>query len=125
MAGAGPATGPVGVVGGTGAAVAGAGGAPERAGAGGQRRETPPASIETLVQSLVTQTLFYLGELNTRAGQSVMDLDMAKHHVDTLAMLEEKTKSNLTPEEQHMLDAALYETRMRYISVASRYAQLP
>ena len=46
---------------------------------------------------------------------------MAKHHIDTLAVLEEKTKNNLTPEEQRMLDGALYEARMRYVNVASQY----
>ena len=51
----------------------------------------------------------------------VVNLDMAKHHIDTLAVIEEKTKGNLTPEEQRMLDAALYEARMRYVNVASQY----
>jgi hypothetical protein len=36
-------------------------------------------------------------------------------------VIEEKTRGNLTPDEQQMLDAALYETRMRYVSVASQY----
>ena len=38
-----------------------------------------------------------------------MDLDLAKHHLDVLTVLEEKTKNNLSLEEQSMLDAALYE----------------
>jgi hypothetical protein len=88
-------------------------------------REMPPASIATLVQSLVTQSLLYLGELNTRGGESMVNLDMAKHSVDTLGVLEDKTRNNLTAEEKQLLDAALYEARMRYISVASRYAELP
>ncbi|HEY1628870.1 MAG TPA: DUF1844 domain-containing protein [Tepidisphaeraceae bacterium] len=85
------------------------------------QREIPPASFATLVQSLVTQALFYLGDLSVRGGEPVVNLDMAKHHIDSLNVLEEKTANNLSPEEKQMLDAALYEARMRYISVASQY----
>jgi hypothetical protein len=87
---------------------------------GGDVRAIPPASFASLVQSIVTQALFYLGDLAPRGGEPVTDLDMAKHHVDTLAMLEEKTRNNVSEEEKRLLDAALYETRMRYVSVASR-----
>jgi hypothetical protein len=84
-------------------------------------REMPPASIATLVQSIVTQSLFALGEIAIRGQSPSIDLDSAKHHIDTLGVLEEKTRNNLTPEEQRLLDSALYETRMRYVSVASQY----
>jgi hypothetical protein len=46
---------------------------------------------------------------------------MAKHQIDILGVIEDKTKGNLSDEEKHLLDAALYETRMRYVSVASQY----
>jgi hypothetical protein len=92
-----------------------------RAGATAAGRELPPASFPALVQSIVTQALFYLGELAPRGGEPVVNLDMAKHHIDTLGVLEEKTTNNLTEDEKRMLDAALYETRMRYVSVASQY----
>ena len=73
------------------------------------------------MQSLVTQPLFYLGDLSSRGGEPMLNLDLAKHHVDTLAVLEEKTRGNLNDEEKQLLDAALYETRMRYVSVASQF----
>ena len=38
-----------------------------------------------------------------------------------LGILEDKTKGNLSDDEKHLLDAALYETRMRYVSVSSQY----
>ena len=69
----------------------------------------------------MTQVLFYLGELGSRGGGTSVNLDMAKHNVDLLAVLDDKTKGNLSPEEQQLLDTALYETRMRYVSVASQY----
>jgi predicted kinase len=68
----------------------------------------------------MTQILYYLGELPASGGQAAMDLDLAKHHLDVLTILEEKTKNNLTPEEQSMIDAALYETRTRFVNVASQ-----
>jgi hypothetical protein len=113
---------------GSGAAAAGAtaapaGGAPAAAPAGREgrgRRELPQASMSSLVNSLLTQVLLYLGEVATAAGPMV-DLDRARHHLDTMAMLEEKTKNNLTEDEQKQLDSALYEARMRFVNVASQY----
>jgi hypothetical protein len=94
---------------------------PAARGGGQAARALPPASLATLVQALVTQALFYLGDLATRGGEPVLDLDMAKHQIDTLTMLEQKTKGNLSDDEQRLLDAALYEVRMRYVAVARQY----
>jgi hypothetical protein len=83
-------------------------------------RALPAPGFGSLVQSIMTQILFYLGELPSSGGTAGMDLDLAKHHLDVLTILEEKTRGNLTPEEQTMLDAALYETRTRFVNVASQ-----
>ena len=108
----------------TGAApAAGATTAPPGAGgreARGGRRELPQAGMSSLVNSLLTQVLLYLGEIATASGPMV-DLDRARHQLDTLAMLEDKTKNNLTEDEQKQLDSALYEARMRFVNVASQY----
>ena len=94
-----------------------------RAGSPASReRGMPEASFPTLVNSLVTQILLYLGDLTPRGAEPQVNLDMAKFNVDLLGILEEKTQGNLNPEEQRLLDNALYETRMRYVSVASQYA---
>src|SRR5688572_2994963 len=94
-----------------------------RAGSPASRdRAMPEASFPTLVNSLVTQILLYLGDLTPRGVEPQVNLDMAKFNVDLLGVLEEKTRNNLNPEEQRLLDNALYETRMRYVSVASQYA---
>jgi len=85
------------------------------------QREAPEASFSTLVQSMMTQSLFYLGDLAPRGSEPQVNLDMAKHQIDTLGVLEEKTKGNLTDDEKRLLDAALYEVRMRYVNVASQY----
>ncbi len=100
------------------------GGATVGAPAGGRRgrtpRELPPAGMASLIQSLMTQVLYYLGDLPSAGGQTIMDVDMAKHQLDTLSILEEKTANNLTEDEKALMDAALYETRSRFINVASQ-----
>src|SRR5258708_5138340 len=55
------------------------------------RRELPPVSFGTLVQSIARQVLFYLGDLSPQGGEPMLNLDVAKHHLDTLALLEQKT----------------------------------
>ena len=128
-----PTSSPAAVLGGglPGGAAAGAapgGGASTGTSAGGtptgRRRGGAPAeaSFAGLVQSLMTQALFYLGELGTRSGQTLVDLDMAKLHIDMMGVLEEKTRGNLSDEEKQLLDTALYEVRMRFVAVAREYA---
>jgi hypothetical protein len=73
-----------------------------------------------LAQSLVTQTLYYLGDSAARTGDEISNMDMAKHLIDTMGVLEQKTQGRLTPEEQQVLDTALYEARMRFIAVAGQ-----
>jgi hypothetical protein len=97
-------------------------GRPGPAGARGAGREVPEASLGTLVNSLMTQVLLYLGELAPRGVEPQVNLDMAKFNIDLLGVLEQKSKGNLTPDETKLLDTALYETRMRYVQVASQYA---
>lgn len=113
-----PAMGPAGVV-------AGARPAPQGGTGAKEAREMPPASFSTLAQSLLTQVLYYLGDLAARGSGPVVNLDMARHNIDTLGMLEEKTRGNLTAEEKAVLDRALYEARMRFVSVASEVASYP
>ncbi|HEX4124047.1 MAG TPA: DUF1844 domain-containing protein [Tepidisphaeraceae bacterium] len=103
------------------ATAAAAPGVPGAAGARTGARQAPVAGFASLVQSTMTQVLYYLGELAPQGMEPVVNLDMAKYHLDTLGILEEKTNNNLTPEEKHLIDVALYETRNRYISVASQY----
>jgi hypothetical protein len=71
------------------------------------------------VQSLLTQAMLYLGEVPTASGP-VLNLDMAKHQIDLLTLLEDKTRNNLTEEEQRLLDTVLYQLRMRFVDVASQ-----
>ncbi len=86
----------------------------------GARGELPPASIGSLSQSLATQALYYLSDAAARAGDEVGNMDMAKHLIDTLQVLEQKTEGRLDPGEQQALDTALYEARTRFMSAAGQ-----
>lgn len=78
------------------------------------------APFATLVQTLLTQTLVYLGAMGSRGGRPMLNLDAARSAIDMLGVLDDKTRGNLAPEEQQLLDTALYEARNRFIGVASQ-----
>ena len=85
-------------------------------------RPIPPANFMTLVNTLMLQSLLYLGKLgdpNSEEGKKMVNPDLAKHHIDLLGMLEEKTKGNLTDEENKALSIALHEVRMLYVQSIS------
>ncbi len=93
----------------------------DQAGPGGSagEREMPPASFATLVGSILSQIFMALGGYeDPRTKRRYVDLELAKHLVDTLVVLEGKTKNNLTDEEKRLLDHALYEARMQYVQIA-------
>jgi len=103
------------------AAAPGKGAAAAPPGPGGNRpRQLPPANFTSLVQTLATQAAIFMSDQqDPETGESVQHLELAKHNIDLLAVLEEKTKGNLTDEERRLLDRMLYELRMAYVSAAS------
>jgi len=78
----------------------------------------PEVSFGTLIQSIMSQALYYLGEMSYEGEQPVLSLDMADRQIRTLSLLEEKTKGNLTADESSLLDQVLYDLRSRFVSVA-------
>jgi len=82
--------------------------------------EMPPATFETLMSTIVTQALFAMGAIpDPRTGQRMQHLDLARHHIDMLGVLEEKTKGNLSEEEDEILSSTTYELRNRYIQLTT------
>jgi hypothetical protein len=78
--------------------------------------QLPPATFSFLVTTLATQAMVSLGEApNPFTDKVEVHLPEAKHFIDTLAMLEDKTRGNLTPEEHAMLDAYLHQLRLAYV----------
>ena len=76
----------------------------------------PKIDFSTFVLSINSSALVQLGLLEDPAsGQSTKNLPLAKQTIDLLAMLEEKTKGNLTTDEDNILKNILYELRMLYV----------
>lgn len=79
--------------------------------------EMPPASFLVLISTLATQTMAALGMFpDPTTGKPAVNRPIAKHMIDTLAMLQEKTKGNLTEEEEGHLRDGLHQLRMAYVS---------
>jgi len=83
-------------------------------GDGDSRPELPPADFDFLVYSLRLQAEMNLGLLPF-GDKPEPDFELARHHIDLLAMLQEKTKGNLTPAEQKQLDNSVAELRFQYV----------
>ena len=80
------------------------------------RPPLPEVNFSTFIVSLSTEVLFHLGEFpHPVSGEKSKDLPLAKHAIDTLAMLKEKTQGNLTDEEQKLMEGMLYDLRMAFI----------
>ena len=80
----------------------------------------PPADFTTLINSLLIQVMFCLGRLGVPDGsRPEVNLDLAKHHIDLMEVLEEKTQGNLSADESKKLALALHEARMQYVQAAS------
>ena len=78
----------------------------------------PAVDFHTFVLSLGSSALLHLGELeHPEAGGPRKDLPLAKHTIDILVMLEEKTRGNLTPPEEKLIPSLLYDLRLRYVDL--------
>jgi hypothetical protein len=78
----------------------------------------PPPTFEFLVFSLKTQAEIRLGLLKLSEDQEAPDLGAARHAIDLLAMIHEKTRTNLSIEEQRLIENSLTELRFRYVQVS-------
>lgn len=81
----------------------------------------PEVTFAAFIMSLNTSALFHLGELADPAtGKKVVDLDLARHAIDTLVLIEQKTKGNLTEEEGQLLKNLLYDIKLRFVNSAKK-----
>ena len=74
-------------------------------------RELPPVTFASFVVSLAASAMRNLGD----GPEGELNLPLAKHSIDVLGVLHDKTKGNLDDEEARLLEAVLYETRMKYL----------
>lgn len=79
----------------------------------------PPATFEFLAESLRLQAEMQLGLMRLGTEEEPpRDLDLARHTIDLLGMLQEKTRGNLTLEEQRLIENSLTMLRFRYVQAA-------
>jgi hypothetical protein len=84
----------------------------------------PPAmSFDQLVQSVYMTAMMQLGAATHEGQQPQVDILGARQSIDMLAVLAEKTKNNLTPEETRLLESALFELRMAFLEITQALAR--
>ena len=82
-------------------------------------------TFERFMASLYMTAMLQLGLMHEQGGQPRVDLIGARQTIDTLSLLSEKTKGNLTGAEETFLQNCLYELRMAYVEVTNALAQPP
>ena len=86
----------------------------------------PPPTFEFLVFSIKMQAEMRLGLVNFGEDQDkTPDLPGARHAIDLLAMIAEKTKGNLSMDEQRMIENSLTELRFRFVQVSEQKPAVP
>jgi len=88
------------------------------------RDEIISAHFASMVMQNAQMALMLLGQMpHPETGQAVTDLEGARMFIDQLEMLEVKTKGNLTPDEEQLLQQSLVGTRMAFVEVAGQAAE--
>ncbi len=82
-------------------------------------------TFERFLASLYMTAMLQLGLMHEQGGQPRIDIIGARQTIDTLALLAEKTKGNLTPTEENFLQNSLYEVRMAYVEVTNALSRPP
>lgn len=81
----------------------------------------PQLDFFNYIASLGFQTMIFLGEMpNPITQKSEKNLKQAKFLIDTLVILRDKTKGNLTKEEEDLLNGSIYELQMRYVDLSNK-----
>jgi len=89
------------------------------AGSSGETDELPRIDFATFVLSLSHSALVNLGDAPDPGGAtSEPNLELARQTIDVLGLLEEKTRGNLSGEEERILSVSLYDLRMRFLEAS-------
>jgi len=82
-------------------------------------QQLPPLNFANFVLSLATSAQMHMGVIpNPQTGKPETNIRMAKETIDLLDILKEKTKGNLSPEEERLFDHLLYELRTMYVNMS-------
>ena len=82
-------------------------------------------TFERFLASLYMTAMLQLGLMHEQGGQPRIDIIGARQTIDTLSLLQEKTKGNLTRAEENFLQSSLYEARMAYVEVTNALSRPP
>ncbi len=82
-------------------------------------------TFNRFLASLYMTAMLQLGLMHEQGGQPRLDIIGARQTIDTLSLLAEKTKGNLTPTEEAFLQNSLYEVRMAYVEVTNALSRPP
>jgi len=89
-------------------------------GSNGGSVKFPPPSFEMLVTTLATEALVALGQVpHPLSGKAEPQPEQAKYLIDTIEVLQQKTKGNLSAAEQQLVDSILHQLRMLYVTAAT------
>ena len=81
--------------------------------------ELPPIDFASFIISLSTSVLIYLGEIpDPLSNEKKLDLMSAKQTIDLISLLKEKTKGNLTQQEEEFMENILYDLKMRFVKAS-------
>lgn len=76
----------------------------------------PDVTFTSFFMALNSSVLFHLGELaDPLTGKTQKDMMLAKHTIDTMVMLQAKTRGNLSSEEMELVENSLYDLKMRFV----------
>jgi hypothetical protein len=78
----------------------------------------PPLDFTTFILSLSTSVLVSLGEIPGPDGEAGLDLPLARQTIDIIGMLRDKTRGNLSGEEERLLEQVLLDLRMKFVHAA-------
>ncbi|MCD6570300.1 MAG: DUF1844 domain-containing protein [Deltaproteobacteria bacterium] len=79
-------------------------------------KKLPKIDFSTLIMSLASASIISMGKVpDPQTGKTVKNLRLAQQNIDIISMLEEKTRKNLTDQEQDLIKNVLYDLRLRFV----------
>ena len=80
------------------------------------KQPMPVVTFSAFVLSIASSALVHLGEVpDPESGEVRRNLNVAKHNIDILSMLKDKSVGNLDADEMRLIDSVLYELRLKYV----------
>lgn len=79
-------------------------------------KNLPKIDFSTLIMSLASASIISMGKVpDPQTGKTIKNLRLAQQNIDIISMLEEKTRGNLTDQEQDLMKNVLYELRLGFV----------